>query len=530
MVGGTIRLHRPAAPSGSPYGLQSPFDASPSIALWLVNDDNQSKYPNYFRVQVDVLFNSLEFSLFLPVVFAVFWLIPSGRVDLRNAWVLLASYAFYAAWDWRFLSLLAISSCVDFVAGGRMVVSTELSRRRFWLAVSLAVNLGTLGFFKYFNFFVESAAASFTFLGVPWESRSLDIVLPAGISFYTFQTLSYSIDIYRGKMQPTRNGIAFFAFVSFFPQLVAGPIERAGHLLPQFLTPRNFDPAVARDGMRQVLWGLFKKCVIADNAGRYADLIFADFETLPASALWIGAFLFAVQIYGDFSGYSDIAIGVAKLFGFQLSRNFDNPYLSRSPADFWRRWHITLSMWFRDYVYIPLGGSQNSSAETTRNVLIVFLLSGLWHGAAWTFVAWGLYHACGVVFVGLVTGLLRRRVKGSTAIVQRIKNVCQTTATFLFVLLGWVLFRSPNLPDAINYWQGMFDQSILIHTDLFPPRLFLLIMLTFVIEWMMRLRKHGLDLTGIPLGKPARWVIYQLLVFAIYAFGVTEQTFIYFQF
>ena len=329
-----------------------------------------------------MLFNSIEFFIFLPVVFSLYWLINGKNIRLQNAFLVIASYFFYGWWDWRFLSLIAFSSTLDYFVGVGLGKTESTKKRKLLLLTSIAVNIGFLGFFKYFNFFAESFCEAFTFFGTSISDPILlNVILPVGISFYTFQTLSYSIDVYKKKLQPTNDIISFFAFVSFFPQLVAGPIERATNLLPQFHKQRAFSYDQASDGMRQILWGLFKKVVIADNCAIYVNDIFSNFSNHSGSTLLLGAILFAFQIYGDFSGYSDIAIGTARLFGFNLMRNFAFPYFSRDIAEFWRRWHISLSTWFRDYVYIPLGGSRGGKWLNIRNVFIIFVVSGFWHGA-----------------------------------------------------------------------------------------------------------------------------------------------------
>jgi len=348
----------------------------------------------------NVLFNSISFAVFLPVVFTLYWLLKRRGPRTQNLLIILASYVFYGWWDYRFLSLIVISSAVDYLAGGRISPETRPRWRKCWLAVSLAVNLGVLGFFKYFDFFAQSAQELMMSLGLNPDFPTLRIILPVGISFYTFQTLSYTIDIYRKKTPAIRDPVAFFAFVAFFPQLVAGPIERAKSLLPQFLRARNFDGVAARDGCKQILWGLFKKVVIADRLAGVADPVFADYAAYSGADQGIAIFAFAIQIYCDFSGYSDIAIGTARLFGINLMQNFSFPYFSRDIAEFWRRWHISLSTWFRDYVYVPLGGNRKGLAVRARNVMITFLVSGLWHGANWTFVAWGLIH--GLLFLPLM--------------------------------------------------------------------------------------------------------------------------------
>ncbi|GGZ53541.1 O-acyltransferase [Mesonia mobilis] len=335
-----------------------------------------------------MLFNSLDFAIFLPIVFALYWLLQK-QLKLQNLLIAIASYIFYGMWDWRFLFLILFSTIVDYTMGILIERENQQTKRKLFLWVSILVNLGFLGYFKYSNFFLENFVGAFQFFGQDLNFRGLDIVLPVGISFYTFQTLSYTIDVYRKKLAPTKDFIAFTAFVSFFPQLVAGPIERATHLLPQFYKKRQFDYDLAVNGMRQILWGLFKKVVIADNCAQFVNQIFNNYEDYSGSTLVLGAVFFTFQIYGDFSGYSDIAIGTSRLFGFDLMRNFAYPYFSRDIAEFWRRWHISLSTWFRDYLYIPLGGSRGGMWMKVRNTFIIFLVSGFWHGANWTFIVWG---------------------------------------------------------------------------------------------------------------------------------------------
>jgi alginate O-acetyltransferase complex protein AlgI len=360
-----------------------------------------------------MLFNTLDFAIFLPIVFVLYWFVTNRDLNLQNALIVASSYFFYAWWDWRFLSLILFSTFVDYFLGLKLSKEYRPSRRKALLWISILVNLGFLGFFKYFNFFLDNFISAFSFFGIEIAGNSLKIILPVGISFYTFQTLSYTIDIYRNKLEPTKDFVAFAAFVSFFPQLVAGPIERATNLLPQFYIKRAFDYERAIDGMRQILWGLFKKIVIADNCAEYANLVFNNPADYEGSTLLMGAVFFSFQIYCDFSGYSDIAIGTARLFGFTLMQNFAFPYFSRDIAEFWRRWHISLSTWFRDYLYIPLGGSRGSLWLKVRNTFIIFVISGFWHGANWTFVIWGALNA--VYFVPLLLTNTNRKYLGVVA-------------------------------------------------------------------------------------------------------------------
>ncbi|MBN9337451.1 MAG: MBOAT family protein, partial [Chryseobacterium sp.] len=338
-----------------------------------------------------MLFNSLSFAIFLPIVFVLYWLTKARRK--QNILLMIASYYFYACWDWRFLFLLAFSTFLDYYTGLKIEKSQKKSSKKFWFWLSVGVNLGFLGFFKYYNFFAESFAELFAGFGFQINPWVLKIILPVGISFYTFHGLSYVIDIYKERIKAEKSWIDYALFVSFFPLLVAGPIERATHLLPQIKRERNFSYSNAVDGLRQILWGLFKKMVVADNCAYYANMIFNDYHNYTGVTLIFGAVLFAFQIYGDFSGYSDIALGTARLFGFDLLRNFSYPYFSRDIAEFWRRWHISLSSWFRDYLYIPLGGSKGGNWMRIRNTFIIFIVSGFWHGANWTFIIWGFLNA-----------------------------------------------------------------------------------------------------------------------------------------
>lgn len=486
-----------------------------------------------------MLFNSIEFAIFLPLVFGLYWVIGARRVKAQNTLLFVASYIFYGWWDWRFLSLIFISSLIDFLLAQKIKTTDKPERRKSLLAISVVMNLGMLGFFKYFNFFIDSFTDAFTFFGYQFSADRLDVILPVGISFYTFQTLSYTIDVYRRKLEPTTDAIAFFTFVSFFPQLVAGPIERASNLLPQFMRERKFEYSKAVDGMRQILWGLFKKIVIADNLGRHADYIFSDHTQYPGLVLFLGALFFAFQIYCDFSGYSDIAIGTARLFGFDLMRNFAFPYFSRDIAEFWRRWHISLSTWFRDYLYIPLGGSKGSKYLQVRNTFIIFLVSGFWHGANWTFIAWGLLHAA-LFLPLLLLGKNRKHTNGiaEDRMVVGAREALRIISTFLLVTLGWVFFRADNIGHAFSYLSHLFSK--LFHpvglanfqfANLYIVCDLIMLILFVVIEWLQRHKQHGLEMTGVKTSRVGRWAIYLAIMFMIGMFGQTEELpFIYFQF
>ncbi|MCL4148930.1 UNVERIFIED_CONTAM: hypothetical protein GTU68_002129 [Idotea baltica] len=374
-------------------------------------------------------------------------------LQLQNVLLVVASYFFYAWWDWRFLSLILFSTLVDYLVGSNLSKTSSNVKRKSLLWVSIIANLGLLVFFKYFNFFIESFTTAFTFFGADIGSSSLKIILPVGISFYTFQTLSYTIDVYRKKLNPTHNFIQFAAFVSFFPQLVAGPIERAKNLLPQFNKSRVFDSKFAISGMHLIIWGLFKKVVVADNCAFFVNQIFDGASGHSSMELFLGAVLFGFQIYGDFSGYSDIAIGIARLFGFSLMVNFSFPYFSRDIAEFWRRWHISLSTWFRDYLYIPLGGSRGSSYKRIRNVLIVFLVSGFWHGANWTFIIWGGVHA--LLFLPLLLFNKNRAYVNDSK--MSLKQLPKILLTFILVTLVWIFFRADNAMHAIQFITDIFS-------------------------------------------------------------------------
>ncbi|OUR93449.1 membrane-bound O-acyltransferase family protein [Gammaproteobacteria bacterium 42_54_T18] len=479
-----------------------------------------------------MLFNSIEFAIFLPVVFLIYWFVVNKNLRLQNFFLLAASYFFYGWWDWRFLSLIAASSLIDYFIGIALSRNSNKTHRKLLLFTSLAVNLGFLGFFKYFNFFVESFSAAFTFFGQPVsDPELLNIVLPVGISFYTFQTLSYSIDIYRKKLEPTKDIIAFGAFVSFFPQLVAGPIERATSLLPQFYKKRVFEYDQAVDGLRQILWGLFKKVVIADNCAVYVDQIFGSHTEHSGSTLLIGGVFFAFQIYCDFSGYSDIAIGTARLFGFNLMRNFAFPYFSRDISEFWRRWHISLSTWFRDYLYIPLGGSNGGTFFKMRNIFIIFLVSGFWHGANWTFVVWGLVNA--LLYLPLMIGSRNRKNLGTVAegkLIPTLTEITQMLTTFLTVVVAWVFFRAENITHAFEYLNGLFSLSLFSVPDVLPSNLIVTILLFVCAEWLQREKQHALEFKIDKSITLVRWPLYLSIIFLVIGFGGERQEFIYFNF
>ncbi|MFI3306425.1 MAG: MBOAT family O-acyltransferase [Rikenellaceae bacterium] len=488
-----------------------------------------------------MLFNSVEFLLFLPIVFLLYWFVFNRSVRLQNIFIVVVSYIFYGWWDWRFLLLIAFTSACSYFCGILIEKAQNTppltNYAKIYTAANIIVNLVVLGVFKYYNFFVGSFAQVF---GAESDSLLLNVILPVGISFYTFQALSYSIDVYRGTLKPTRDIIQLFAYVSFFPQLVAGPIERATNLLPQFEKERRFDYATAVDGCRQMLWGFFKKMIIADLCAEGVNNIFSSYTEVGSGTLVVGAILFSLQIYGDFSGYSDIAIGCSKLFGIRLMRNFNLPYFSRDIAEFWRRWHISLTTWFRDYIYIPLGGSRGSRYVAVRNTFIIFLVSGFWHGANWTYVAWGAYHA--VLFLPLLMFGINRNNRGVIAenrLLPSIKEVGQMIFTFALAAIGWVIFRADSIKEAADYIARMFTQpwSKGAHISAYFPLSSIRIMaymvpLLIVVEWVSRGKSHPFDFSGVSIlrYRILRWVIYYaLILFIVYNRG-TVNTFIYFQF
>jgi len=409
-----------------------------------------------------MFFNSIDFAIFLPIVFFLYWFVVGENLKLQNTLIVIASYVFYGWWDWRFLSLIFFSTIIDYFIGTKLNNEENESKRKFMLLLSVFINIGFLGFFKYSNFFLDNFITAFSFFGTKIESNTLNIILPVGISFYTFQTLSYTIDVYKRKLKPTGDFIAFSAFVSFFPQLVAGPIEKAVDLLPQFYKKRTFEYDKGVDGLRQILWGLFKKIVIADNCAQIVNEIFNNSLHYTGSALAIGAVFFSFQIYGDFSGYSDIAIGTARLFGFSLKQNFAFPYFSKNIAEFWRKWHISLMIWFKDYVYIPLGGSRGTKYRTIINTLTVFFLSGLWHGANWTFIIWGLLNA----FYLFPIIIFQKKNKINGKIVNNkyllvLVNTLKIVITFSLTTLTWIVFRADSVSHAISYMTRIFSRSII---------------------------------------------------------------------
>ena len=477
-----------------------------------------------------MLFNSIDFAIFLPLVFVLYWFVFK-KLKNQNILMLIASYVFYGWWDWRFLSLILFSTILDYSIGVLLAKENNLLKRKILLFTSLGVNLGFLGFFKYYNFFLDNFIAAFTFFGGNFTAEPLHIILPVGISFYTFQTLSYTIDVYKRNLEPAKDFISFATFVSFFPQLVAGPIERASNLLPQFYKNRVFSKGQALDGMRQILWGLFKKIVIADQCAEYANLIFNNSESYNGITLVLGALFFTFQIYGDFSGYSDIAIGVSRLFGFNLMQNFAFPYFSRDIAEFWRRWHISLSTWFRDYLYIPLGGSKGGTAMKVRNTFIIFLVSGFWHGANWTFIVWGALNA--IYFLPLLLLKKNRSNMGIIAGDKLIPSFVEFRGmflTFLLTMLSWIFFRANNLTHALSYIKGIFSETLFEKPQIFPIITFVYLFFFLVLEWLGKSNQYAIQKTLVKNNIWVKWSFYMILLLCIIGNVSNEQDFIYFQF
>ena len=477
-----------------------------------------------------MIFNSFEYLVFLPVVFLIYWLV-FRTVRSRNLFVVAASYIFYGWWDWRFLALIILSTLCGWLCGlsiGDSLAKGKRGRAKGMLWLNVALNLGVLFTFKYFDFFTLTLIRMVGLIGWHPDWVTLNLVLPIGISFYTFQVLSYTIDVYRGDMKATRDAAAFFAYISFFPQLVAGPIERATNLVPQFQRQRTFEYAEGVEGLKMILWGLFKKMVVADNCAVGVNHIFSEYQDVGALNLWAGMLLFTFQIYGDFSGYSDIAVGSARLFGIRLMQNFRTPYFSRSMSEFWRRWHISLSQWLRDYVYIPLGGSRKGSGRTSANLLAVFLISGLWHGANFTFIAWGAWQAA---FVIPESALRRRKGRRTQGDAVTARDLGAIAFTFIIVAFGWVLFRAPDLSTAVDYLRLMFT-DMRFSAPAFGISSFLWIAVLLIVDWLMRDRRHGLDfpMRGLWRHRWFRWAFYLLMVFVVLIFSGTSQQFVYFQF
>lgn len=469
--------------------------------------------------------------MFLPIVFCLYWFLPKGRLPLQNLIIIVSSYVFYAWLDVRFLGLIVLTSLSTWFAALYVDASDGKRKGRWWVSLAnIVLNIGILCVFKYLNFFGENFARLFQLLGfeLSWTTRTL--VLPIGISFYTFTALSYSLDVYMGKLKAERNLLTVFSYVAFFPQLLAGPIARATHLMPQFRSVRTFDYASAVEGMRQILWGLFKKVVIADNIAVLIAPIFDNYQEYSASTLLLGAFYFTIQIYCDFSGYSDMAIGIARLFGIRLLPNFSTPYFSRNVAEFWRRWHISLNTWFRDYIYIPLGGNRVSRFVTIRNTMIIFAVCGFWHGASWTFVVWGIYH--GLLFIPLILTGGNKRYKGvicENSVLPSMREIGGVIMTFIAVMFGWILFRSETISQGAGYICGIFDASLFSIPGFINIKVLVLTIVMLVVEWFGRKNEFAFNVEAIR----SAWVrrgIYLFVLLLIFLFGRTSESFIYFNF
>lgn len=480
-----------------------------------------------------MLFNSFEFLVFLPIVFMLYWFVFRGR-RWQNLLVVTASYVFYGWWDWRFLLLIALTSvCV--YGSGLLLEHYEGRRRRQQIVcvVNIVFNLGILGVFKYYNFFVENLDALFGMMGYHLDWVTMIVILPVGISFYTFQALSYTIDVYQKRLPATHDIIEFLAYISFFPQLVAGPIERATNLLPQFQRRRQFDYAKAVDGMRQMLWGFLKKLVIADNCATVVNEYWNHYQDLPGVSLFLMGVLFTFQIYCDFSGYSDIAIGCARLFGFNLMRNFNFPYFSRSIPEFWRRWHISLTTWFRDYIYFPLGGSRCDKWKIIRNVYIVWGVSGLWHGANWTFVCWGLFHATLLAIYNIFgINTKYKQVVAYGKYLPNIRETMQIALTFFLTVIGWIIFRAESMTQAVDFLTAMVSNRFFDASALHGVTYIYFGIALLAVEWLQRDKQHALQFSD---AKPfnhrlVRWGIYYIILLLIAKYAGSSQTFIYFQF
>ncbi len=478
-----------------------------------------------------MLFNSLNFAIFLPIVFVLYWVLNKKSPKFQNLLLLGASYYFYASWDWRFLFLLMFSTLLDYYSGLQLQSNKNENTRKLWFWSSIVINLGFLAVFKYYNFFADSMALALSNLGFKVSLWSLKVILPVGISFYTFHGLSYVIDVYKRRIEPESNFVDYSLFVSFFPLLVAGPIERATHLLPQIKVRRSFDYTKAIDGLRQILWGLVKKVVIADQCAIYANDIFNNSANFSGSTLVMGAFFFAIQIYGDFSGYSDMALGTARLFGIELLQNFSYPYFSRDIAEFWRRWHISLSTWFKDYLYIPLGGSKGNTWSKVRNTFVVFLVSGFWHGANWTFVAWGALNALFIMpSILLKTNRNNLNVVAQGKIFPTPKELMYMVITFSLTCFAWIFFRAENISHALQYISSIANASIFSAPEVLPKKYFIVLLLFFVIEWAGREQKFALEVFGLRWNRVFRWLFYYVLCISIICMSGEEEQFIYFQF
>lgn len=478
-----------------------------------------------------MFFNSSLFVIFFIIVFFLYWFVFDKKLKAQNLFLVFCSYFFYACWDWRFLFLLIFSTLLDYISGIQIYQVNDKTKKKIWLILSVGLNLAFLVFFKYYNFFIETFANLLESIGFTPHLATLNIILPVGISFYTFHGLSYVFDIYYGRIKPTSNWVNYTLFVSFFPLLVAGPIERATHLLPQVEKERSFNYSKAVDGLKQFLWGLVKKVVIADTCAESVNIIFLHHTTANGSALALGAMLFAIQIYGDFSGYSDMALGIARMLGFELLQNFRFPYFSRDIAEFWRRWHISLTTWFRDYLYIPLGGSREGMTKTIRNTFIIFIVSGFWHGANWTFIAWGLLNALFII-PSIITKTNRQNLDtvAQGHYFPSIREAFQLITTFLLASFAWIFFRAESLSMAFNYISGLFSISLFSMPNMMSGKTIMLVVLFMLVEWVGRENKYAIEKIGLSWSRPARWLFYYVIILFILFFQGSSQQFIYFQF
>ncbi len=472
-----------------------------------------------------MLFNSLQFAAFFLVVYSLYLMLDHKQ---QNRMLLVASYFFYGSWDWRFLSLIFISTVLDYFCGIKVYESKDKKKRKFFLIMSIIGNLSMLGFFKYFNFFASNLQELFSYFGIYLHPNFLHIILPVGISFYTFQTMSYTIDIYRKQLKPTRNFLDLALFVSFFPQLIAGPIERAKHLLPQILSPRSITWAKFYKGVYLIFWGLFMKVFVADNLSYIVDPLFASAEPYNGFSVLIALYAFAFQIFCDFAGYSNIARGLGKVMGFDIMVNFNVPYFSLNPREFWQRWHISLSTWLRDYVYIPLGGNRRGALIIYRNLAITMLLGGLWHGAAWTFIAWGAYQGILLIIHRLSTPLLAKIPSPKNFILNRAWFIVRIVIFFNIVCMGWLLFRAESLNQAFIMLKSViYNFHFTRGSGL--ARLGLFTSLLLIVQFI-QYRKDDL-MAMLKFNRTVRFAFYYLFLILIVFFGVLNQNqFIYFQF
>ncbi|WP_299122840.1 MBOAT family O-acyltransferase [uncultured Winogradskyella sp.] len=469
-----------------------------------------------------MLFNSIEYLIFLPIVFIIYWLLKNSYKN-QNILLLISSYVFYGWWDYRFLSLIMFSSFLDYFVGQKIEQAIGEKNKKRWLLVSLCSNLGLLGVFKYYNFFADSFASTMSTMGWEVNDLTLNIILPVGISFYTFQTLSYSIDIYRGQIKASKDIVSFFTFVSLFPQLVAGPIERASNLIPQIEKKRNLNITLIKTGVFQIFIGLFRKVAIADNLGVYVDSVYANYEIHNSSTLLVATVFYAFQIYFDFSGYSDIAIGSAKLFGFNFNRNFNFPYFSKTLTEFWRRWHMSLSFWLRDYLYISLGGNRKGIVITYRNLLLTMLLGGLWHGSSWNFVIWGAIHGLFLSFEKYTFSALKIKTFNAFGYIY----------TFIVVLIAWIFFRASDLQSASIIVTEIlsFNYGSLFIGDINAfVNAVLLISIGFLIDLKIFRSNVSLEDYGVRFNTVKLSIIVSIIILMLCLFYSTAENFIYFQF